>query len=196
LVKLTLFRAHLIEYLKTNRQGSAILFFYCSFDISASQDPAKILGSFLAQLSKQVPGIVEDLIPKLQAAESKGQEPSFSAMELEDLFIEHSSAASSISMVIDAVNESSMRTDLEPLLHRLAASCPNVRIFVSSTNDHSFDSDTHVAICDVEMNVKDVDQDIRVYIEDKLNTDKMLRVLSESLKQEVRDLLLSRSNGM
>jgi len=36
------------------------VYFYCSFDISLSHEPETILGSFLAQLSNHIPGILDD----------------------------------------------------------------------------------------------------------------------------------------
>ncbi|KAG5787722.1 hypothetical protein H9Q69_013208 [Fusarium xylarioides] len=46
------------------------------------------------------------------------------------------------------------------------------------------------------MNSQDVDNDIRLYIDRRLKLDKTLSMLSESLKEEVRNSVLSKSNGM
>ncbi|KAH7175304.1 hypothetical protein EDB81DRAFT_750857 [Dactylonectria macrodidyma] len=133
---------------------------------------------------------------KTTLLESKGQDSGFSAMELEDVFIKHASAASSIYLFIDAINESELSIELESLLYRLASGCPTMRTIVSSTADRTLNTNSSVVLLDAEMNVHDVNDDIQVYIDGKLKTNKMLGVLSERLKQEIRDFVLGRSNGM
>jgi hypothetical protein len=147
-------------------------------------------------MSYDVPAILEELVAKAEARKSKAQEPKFSAMELEKVFVEHVPAKCLTYLVLDAINESEISTELETLCYRLAATCPKLRIIISSTSDWSLNTDPSVIRFDAQMNSRDVDNDIRVYIDRRLKFDKTLGMLSESLKEEIRDVVLSKSNGI
>ncbi|KAF5972525.1 zinc finger C2H2-like [Fusarium coicis] len=132
--------------------------------------------SFIAQISYEVPAILEELVAKAEARKSKAQKPKFSAMELEKVFVEHVPA--------------------KYLTYLAGSKFPNLRIIISSTSDWSLNTDPSVIRFDALMSSDDVDNDIRVYIDCRLKLDKTLGMLSESLQEEVRNSVLSKSNGM
>ncbi|KAH8900669.1 hypothetical protein GQ53DRAFT_815531 [Thozetella sp. PMI_491] len=195
----------LTEHLKQTQTNSAVLHFYCSFDMSDSHKPAIILGSLVEQLSKQVPAIREELMAESQIAESRDQKVVFTSTRLEDILIKSASELASVTIVIDAINEGTMQLEVEKSLYRLAMECPNVRVIASSTDNHHMDAAEHTtfgprttapAIYQVEMNPEAVDGDIRAYLESKLATDAKLRIFSKNLKLDICNAILSRSRGM
>ncbi|KAF5566576.1 NACHT nucleoside triphosphatase [Fusarium napiforme] len=174
--------AYVIEYLRSQPQVARVLPFYCSLDNSNLQTLSNILGSFIAQLSYDVPAILEELVAKAEARKSKAQESSFSAMELEKVLIKHVPAKGLTYLVLDAVNESEISTELETFCYRLAASCPNLRIIVSSTSDWSLSTDPSVIHFSAQMSTQDFDNDICVYIDRRLKFDKTLSSAMLSVK--------------
>lgn len=154
------------------------------------------MGSLLAQLSHKVSAVFEYLMPELEKSEQQAREVSFSAWDLEETFIKLAATVPPTFVVLDAINESDMKAGLESLILRLAAKCPGLRIIVSSTTDRTHKGDTTVLIIDEEMAVDKVEGDIKIYVDHRLSDDETLLLLSERLKQEIRDVVLRGSAGV
>jgi hypothetical protein len=193
-------RSHTIKYMKTSfslAEDVGIAYFYCSFDDLASQDPLNILGSLVAQISPQVPKILEYLAPKFRAAVETNQPREFVLQDLETSFAQHTAAFSRMFLLVDAVNESERSTEIVELLFRVAEQCKNARVLITSTWDLGRKMlKTPQKILEIEMCTRDIREDICLYIDSTLTEDSNLGGYSEELKQNIREAVLGRAAGM
>jgi hypothetical protein len=192
-------RAHVIEHLKTlhsNADDIGIAYFYCSFDDLASQDPLNILGSLAAQLASQVPQLPEDFASKFADGLKKKLPRNISLPDLMESFIQHTAQLSHMFLSVDAINESEKSTEVVPLLFELAQSCKNVHLLISSTGDHGIQISIETTVFEIEMRAGEVGDDIRLYIDSALAENDNLKRFGEALKNDIREAVLSRSDGM
>ena len=111
-------------------------------------------------------------------------------------FVQCTAHLSSIFLCVDGVNESEHATEVISLLSHLVKQCNNIRLLVSSTG--SFGKQFHgvSTLIEIEMDAKDVDRDIRRYIDTTMSTNSNLKTFSELFKNDARNAILSRSHGM
>ena len=119
-----------IEQVKSLNRGTpsvAVVYFYCSFDNIASQEPVSILGSFVAQLSDPFPEILNDLKDSYEQLLIPDIETQI------ELILKHTASLQKLFVLVDALNESyQAEAALEALLE-LGKRASNIRVLVSST---------------------------------------------------------------
>jgi hypothetical protein len=185
-----------LKALYSSAENIGIGYFYCSFDDLASQDPLNILSSLAAQLASQVPQILEDLSSKFADELKKKLPRNISLPDLMEPFIQHTARLSCMFLSIDAINESEKATEVVTLLFELARKCKNVRLLISSTGDHGIQRPIETTVFEIEMRAGEVDDDIRLYIDSTLAENDNLKRFGEALKGDIREAILSRSDGM
>lgn len=95
----------------SSRPGLSCAHFYCTFGDTASHDPINILGSLVAQLSGEIPSIVDSIRPLYEEAQVQRHGRQVDVATLEDAIIKHSTDKQ-VLLPIDGINESS-RMDLQ-----------------------------------------------------------------------------------
>jgi hypothetical protein len=185
-----------LKTLNSNAEDIGIAYFYCSFDDLASQDPLNILSSLAVQLASRMPQILEDLSLKFADGVKKKLPRNICLPDLMGPLIRHTAHLSCVFLSIDAVNESEKATEVVTLLFELAKKCKNVRLLISSTGDHGIQRSTETTVSEIEMRAGEVDNDIRLYIDSALAENDNLKRFGEVLKADIREAVLSRSDGM
>lgn len=132
----------------------------------------------------------------MEAAEAKGEQPIFPKDVLEKIFLQNHAAVPSMIIFIDAVNESTMQADMEPLVQRMAEKCSNLQVIVSSTGSPILPISQAVLFKTVEMSDDGINRDIDIYISQVLKTDHPFSRLGAELQREIHDAVLSRCEGM
>lgn len=173
-----------------------LFYWYCAFDNTDSQQPENFLGDILAKMARKIPGLFDSLVPLMETAEEQGEEPRFQTDQLERILFDNHLAVSSIIIVIDAINESTMQIALERLVHRIAKKCSNVRIIVSSTASPTVPEASNLILKTVEMSEDDLYFDIDLFIKHRLKTEDFFQKLGPDLREEIHKAVLSRSEGM
>lgn len=118
--------------------------------------------------------------------------------ELTDIFQHHTARLNRVFVVIDAINESEVPDKIQLVLLDLAETCKNMRLIVTSTSkmNNSWLESKSVRVMQCYMTTTTIDDDIRIYVDDQIESNVSLSVLSPSLKAEVREAILSRANGV
>lgn len=180
----------------SDAENTGIAYFYCSFDDLASQDPLNILGSLAAQLASQVPQILEGFSSKFAEGLKKKLPRNISLPDLIESFIQHTARLSRIFLSVDAINETEKSTEVVTLLFELANKCKNVSLLISSTGEHGNQRSIETTVLEIEMRAGEVDSDIRLYIDSVLAENDNLKRFGDALKNDIREAVLSRSDGM
>ncbi|KAF2188023.1 hypothetical protein K469DRAFT_685351 [Zopfia rhizophila CBS 207.26] len=192
--------AYIIEHIKAlnaKAEDIALAYFYCSFDHLATQDPINILASLVAQLSSRAPQIIDDFSSKFADAVKAKLPRSLSLEDIEGTFVRNTAQLSGTLLLVDAVNESEKFMDVTKMLIKMVRNGNNVRLIVTSTGGLGSEMSTDdVNITHCNMHSLDINKDIGLYIDSKLANDANLMKLSEPLKIEIRDAIVSRAGGM
>lgn len=167
-------------------------YFYCTISNTASQAAVNILGSLVAQLARSHPAILDnirslyDRIPKTQ---THSLPVDISA--LEDAIIKHSSGKSRIVILVDALNESSQTENIEASLLKLARLSPNIRILVTTTSTRASSKEANF----LNIKAETMKEDIKTFIQYRLEHDNTLRNLTPTLQAEIEETLLKNADG-
>lgn len=167
-------------------------YFYCTISNTASQALVNILGSLVAQLARSNPAILDNirsLYDKIPKSQTHRLPVDISA--LEDAIIKHSAGNSRIVILVDALNESSETHHLEGSLLKLARLSSNIRILITTTSTRASSKEANF------LNIKagTMKEDIKTFIQYRLEHDNALRNLTPKLQAEISETLLKDADG-
>ncbi|KAL9627542.1 MAG: hypothetical protein Q9204_006493, partial [Flavoplaca sp. TL-2023a] len=172
-----------IEYLKSNfkEEDVGLAYFYCDYKESRKQEPSRLLCTLLSQLARDNPASV----PTHDELRSN-----FGTF-LEGIFKQ-------VVLVIDAIDESSMRECMIGGLKTFKKQCPFMKILVSSREElditKAFKSFPHVKI-----NQSDVAGDIESFVKTEVAAriqERELTIRRPEVQQTICGRLIARSEGM
>ncbi|KAJ5153107.1 uncharacterized protein N7482_009585 [Penicillium canariense] len=167
-------------------------YFYCTISNTASQAAVNILGSLVAQLSVSNPAILGNIRSLYQKTpETQTHRLPINISALEDAIIKHSSEHSQAVIIVDALNESSETELIESSLLKLARLSPNIRILVTTTSTRA--SSKEVKFLNIK--AQTMRDDIKTFIQYRLEHDKTLRNLTPGLQAEIAETLLKNADG-
>jgi len=174
--------------------------FYCDFRKGKAQTPLSIVGSLVAQVCQQTESYPTELGQSFwndKDGDAKLPQPKQPAFGILKSALIKLSSRRQVILMIDAVEECERRDDLLEYIHVLSKSLENVRVFVTSRNESDiqemFAGSKHVRL---ESHLASIDQDIALYIDDRLRSDRRLRRLDTRLKSDIAESLKERSGGM
>jgi hypothetical protein len=176
--------------------STGFVYFYCSFDTLASQQPANILASALVQLCSTVPSLYNDLSARFATNVEKQIPQAIDIRELETILMGHTDKLSRFYFFVDAINESEESRTLEMMLCTLARTYNNIRLLVTSTGNLSQSHFENANIIESVMDANAVDDDIAIYLDSQMAQKTELSSLSPALKHDVRAAILDRSKGV
>ncbi|KAI9659378.1 MAG: hypothetical protein M1821_001636 [Bathelium mastoideum] len=166
-----------------------VLFFYCSYDRAASQDPVNVLASLVVQLAERFPGLLDGY------EENYRRRNPPAIQELEERILNHSAEVEYLYIFIDAVNESSSSNNLIASLSRITRA-ENVRILVTSTPDVDAQEMQHDQMSVVDMQRQWIENDIELFVMAKIQESPHLGSLSEAIKLEIKETVIGKADGM
>jgi hypothetical protein len=174
--------------------------FYCSFTDQLSQDPKNVLGSLIAQICKARPSLWFEIEDRHQTPSStnQGSAKARDLHTLQEILRDICGSFQTIFLFVDAPNESSESTLLVSTLWDLVREHSGIRLMMSSTEEvvvSPWDLDDDL-ISTVTMGSKETKQDIHDYVDTKLKQDLRLHHLPSKLKEDIKDSLLNKSDGM
>lgn len=170
---------------------------FCSFTDQESQVPRNVLGSLLVQLCDAAPKLWEPLVD--QYVTRKGPSPHEpKRMEVHEILkylLEMSKQLPQTFIILDALNESKRSVKILQSFLNLLQECESIRVLISSTEELNIGPMSSFANI-VSMKRHDLTLDITTYIDAWLEDDEKLCHLPEILKEEVKQILLRRCNGV
>jgi hypothetical protein len=99
---------------------------------------------------------------------------------------------SQVVLLVDAINESHDMNIIEQALVRVANSCPNIRVLVTTTNTPISTKQQGVSVMDIS---QEMHGDIDIFIQWRLETDETLKNLTPQFQSEIEANLLRKADG-
>lgn len=198
--KTTLF-SKVVQYLQlelSDHPGSGRLaFFFCDFRSAGSQESCNVIGSLVAQLCTQAgwfPPEVETSYNNSMNSAGKSMAPTLPMLvgALGSL-----SEQSNIVLLLDALDESRSPAEIANVLTHVTQKNSNIKAFLTSRDDSSVRSILEGSIrIPLEIKAYEISDDIRAYIQTRLDGEEKLQWLSPSVKGDIQSVLLSKAGGM
>lgn len=186
------------RYSLDDRTGIAFIY----FNFQDVQKSTNILATLIKQLCRKKKLLPDHLKRFCKSYSRNAESPSFEKLQAQ--LIQLSKTFDQVFFVVDAMDESQDRQNLLPLITALATesnidqlSC-NFKVFVTSRREKDIvASFTKQTFPTIEIEATKVDADIAGYVQYQLDTrEDGDCVINQTLKDKIRDSLVSQSNGM
>ncbi|KAK0388643.1 hypothetical protein NLU13_4886 [Sarocladium strictum] len=166
----------------------------CSLDEAASQQLPNILGSILAAVGAVQPALLQQVSRRRHATPNLVPQNDLSLDEIKAVFDTVAASTSCLYVLVDAVNEApGTRELLIDVLEELCREHTNLKILVTCTGEPTKTSDI---LQYRPMDSLQVDSDIHLYIQDRLNTERGFANLSPTMRQHILDKITIDAQGM
>jgi ABC-type dipeptide/oligopeptide/nickel transport system ATPase subunit len=196
----TVLSSTIIEHLKQDTTCHLLLYFYFDFNDEKKQSLDNLLRSLVEQIYQSQPSGWHPL-EQLWASHSEGsRQPSTSSLQsVLQLML---SGSGSVSIVLDALDESKPRGELLAWLKTLVESTQvTCRVLVTARREEDIESALECWTRDVDriaIQQNEVNKDISVYVKDRVrNGDDLKRWRSRpDLQKEIETKLMEKAGGM
>ncbi|RJE23124.1 ankyrin repeat protein [Aspergillus sclerotialis] len=147
--------------------STAVLFFYCSFQLGTSQELTNVFGAFVAQLSDSFPEILDEIQDDFEKRRPPPPE------NLIQILVEYAQRRKKLFIFVDAVNESSESEDILRALLALMKSSDKIQVMVTSTVPPI--KEQGVGILRAQMRSSSNQHDIQAFVDSQLKQRPTLR---------------------
>jgi HPt (histidine-containing phosphotransfer) domain-containing protein len=172
------------------------VFSYCDFRNPESGNTAKNLGALLSHLCTQLGNIPDDILREHSARSKPGSYSAPTVPLLHDSLLQLAEKRS-LTVFVDAIDESDDSQELADALRRLAKESNNISVFATSRNITEIEATLrNAARIALERHIAKVDSDIRRCIDRRMESDSELTWLKPDIRCIVSDALSSKSKGM
>jgi hypothetical protein len=175
---------------------TAVGYFYFDFNDVEKQSSRKAIRSLLFQFTHQVPDGLQGLEHLYQKCGSGQQQPAEEAIH--SLFQDVMGQIASKYIILDALDECTDSEDLLTFVGDLADSkLKGLRIMATSRREKDIEEQLK-PIADHNINIQSavVDEDIRIYVQDRLVTDSKLKKWPASVRDEIATVMMEKADGM
>lgn len=191
--------SHIVAHITrqpVSNSTTACAYFYCDFRKKASRDPINVVGSLVAQLCVQTGWFTDELQSAFDTINPAGQR-SKPTLDILCEAIELLADRHDVVLLIDALDECDSRSHITKLISRLYASKSGPEILVTSRDEldlrESLQLGGHVRL---EEHLQQMDADIRLYTEARLESDTKLSKLPAAAKDMIKQSMGEKSSGM
>ncbi|KIX03048.1 uncharacterized protein Z518_06598 [Rhinocladiella mackenziei CBS 650.93] len=186
---------HILEC-QQSQPGIMVGYFYFDFNDIEKQSWRKAIRSLLFQLALQDSGIFQDLEKLYQQCASGQHQPPETSIQ--PLFREAAARPGKKFIFLDALDECTDREEFLTFLDDLMEfKPPNLHVLATSRLEKDIE-EVLSSIADHNINIQSalVDSDIRLYIRDRMETDKKLKKWPLSVQNEITTALTEKAGGM
>ena len=186
---------HVANHCKEN-VGFALAYFYFDFTDPVKQKTYSLIGSFLTQLSFQLP-LCPDVLLKLHAACQGGSQQA-STPDLMKALKSIIGSFHHVYFVVDALDECSDQDELLAIFTEIADwKLHNSHVLATSRHERYIEERlTQIVSSHTNLGSDLVDEDIRCYLRTTLVKDVRFRIWTIAERQETEDTMMERANGM
>jgi hypothetical protein len=173
-----------------------VSYFYFDFNDAAKQSSRKAIRSLLFQTALQVNDTFDDLERLYHKCSSGQQQPAEDTIQ--SLFKDAMVRPGVKYIILDALDECTDREGLLLFIQELAASkLRDLHILATSRREKDIEDELS-PVADHNINIQSaiVDEDIRVYIRDRMATDAKLKKWPVSVQNEIMTVLMEKAGGM
>lgn len=186
---------HKITRLKEIQPDTMVGYFYFDFNETEKQSSKKAIRSLLFQLAQQR-GRLQTLEQLYHKCENGQQQPGEDVIQslLKDTIV----CAGHKYIILDALDECADREDFMTFVGNLVhLQEEGLRIMITSRREK--DIEEHLgAIANYKINIQSiiVDEDIRVYVRDRLIEDRKLNKWPNNVQEDIAAVLMEKAGGM
>ena len=194
--------ANVIDHFSNRPHNEALAYFYCNRNEESRRDPENVLRSFVKQLSiSRDEQAIQDALVEIY---KKKQRSGFASAQLtyeeaESLLSKLMQAYSRTTLVLDALDEcrEGSRLALIDTFRRLIELSSQLKILISSRRDQDIKLQLEME-ASVGIEATDSQDDISKFVLARIGEDqeRRRRPLSDTLRQEIVETLLDKSQGM
>jgi NACHT domain len=195
----TILCSTVIDFLqRTRKVNDAVFFFYFDFSDDQKQMVEALLRSLLRQACEVMDTIPADVMDLFESSQGHSRQISLDRKTLVGLLKIVFKSLESVTIVLDALDESSEVTSLLAFLHDLTLKdCENVKWLVTSRRKQEIeDSFLSTEMTIVPLENAFVDADIRHYVGECLAQDPRLSTKPDRIKQQIEVVLTEKARGM
>jgi ankyrin repeat domain-containing protein 50 len=181
---------------RDSQSDTAVGYFYFDFNDVEKKSSKKAIRSLLFQFTQQVSDGLQGLERLYQKCGSGQQQPAEEAIH--SLLRDEISRLASKYIILDALDECTDFGDLSEFLGDLADSkLKGLHIMVTSRREKDIEEQLK-PITDHNINIQNavVDEDIRIYVQDRLTTDSKLKKWPASVRDEIVTVMMEKADGM
>ena len=173
-----------------------ISYFYFDFNDVEKQSSKKAIRSLLFQFTLQHQNRLQILEGLYQRCNNGQQQPAQDVIQslLKDAVI----STGHKYMILDALDECADREDFITFIRGLVHSQQEgLRIMITSRREKDIEEQLgSIANCSINIQSKLVDEDIRIYVRNRLATDSKLKKWPRKVQEEIVAVLMEKEDGM
>jgi hypothetical protein len=181
---------------KESHPDTVIGYFYFDFNDSEKQSSKKALRSLLFQLALQTSEPLQALEQLYQRCGNGQQQPAEDVIR--SLLRAAIARAEQKYIILDALDECTDREELLTFLHELVdLKQQSLRVLATSRRERDIEDELS-GIANHNINIQSalVDEDIRVYVRDRLATDAKLKKWPSAIQDEIITVMMEKASGM
>ena len=188
------FSSVIVNHLEqTSEDGTAVACIYCNYK-EQNQTTINLVASLLQQLIQGQLTLSDDIITIYRRHTRKQTRPSLT--EYSELLQSVTRRFSKVFIVVDALDECSVRNGSRGFLSELRKLPPNIHLLVTSRYTGDIEHEFAEAAC---LEISALDEDIRKYIETRIKTQPQLIhhiKVDPTIRGTILDTIVQKADGM
>ena len=178
--------------------GVAVAYVYCDFTTQNMQSASAVLGSVLRQVVGALAEIPDELQKAFERAKKQADGCGLRLPEILDMLTKFLLSLNRAFICIDALDEfpTKQRAQLWNSLQRVVRECPNTRLFLTGRPQIRAEVGDYLPEETAMVAIEPTEEDIRRYIEERLNEDLDKSAIDERLREDIRSVIPKRVSGM
>jgi hypothetical protein len=171
-------------------------YFYFDFNDAEKQVSQKAIRTLLFQLTQHTRSGCQHLEQMYQKCGNGQQQPSDEAIQ--SLLLKTINDGGTKYIVLDALDECADREDFLQFLCGIVAAKPiDLRMIATSRRERDIEERLgSIATYNINIRSTVVDEDIRIYIQDRLANDQKLKKWPAAVHEEILGKIMNKANGM
>ena len=176
----------------------AVAYVYCDFTTRNMQSTSAVLGSVLRQVVGALAEIPDEVQQAFELAKKQTDGCGLRLPDILDMLTKFLPSLNRAFICIDALDEfpTNQRAQLWSSLQRVIRECPNTRLFLTGRPQIKTEVGEYLTEGVEMVAIEPTLEDIRRYIEERLNGDLDKSTIGEELGADIRSVIPKRVSGM
>ena len=182
---------------QTRGQNIGVMFLYCDYQMQKDQTAVNMIGSLVRQAALRAPVIPSEIKSAFDESKSEGGD----GLQLPDmmkLLVKVAGHTEVVYLCVDAVDEVLPKHRFEFLhaLRRILQDAPNVRLFLTGRPYICSEIDKHLTKKACAIHILADQQDITLYLSQKMDNDEDPGLMTEDLKKNIMTTMVEKASEM
>ena len=178
--------------------GAAVAYVYCDFTTRNMQSTSAVLGSVLRQVVGALAEIPDGVQQAFERAKTQADGCGLRLPEILDMLTKFLPSLKRAFICIDALDEfpTKQRAQLWKSLQGVVRGCPNTRLFLTGRPQIRTEVEDYFPGEADMVTIIPTDEDIKRYIEERLEEDLDKSTIDEELQADIRSVIPKKVEGM